>query len=217
MLVPSMTLPEIKRSLLQDYENEVHVKINALKAGAKRKWLVNGKQDFKETILFTSKSRNVWRIFVTGSSRGLFAMPYVIFYDKVGITASHLTTSLGTLSFVHFNTHFFQRYKERAKIDLDKPEDVVKLFFRKNLSFTPCHEELDSGKSQLFVPLQEGVGLGIHYTEDDIYVFKTFVDNSLLREDQKNKIRDIYTEVLNALSAEVNRRKKRLSNKSKYF
>ncbi len=131
MLVPSMTLPEIKRSLFQDYEGELHIKISALKAGAQRKWLVNGRKDFIETILFTAKSKNVWRIFITRSNHGFFAMPYVIFYNKIGITASHLTASLGTLSFVHFNTHFFKRYQERAKINLEKPEDVVKLFFRK--------------------------------------------------------------------------------------
>lgn len=217
MLVPTMTLPEIKHSLFRDYEGELHVKISALEAGAHRKWLTNGKKDFLETVVFTSKSKNIWRIFITGSNHGFSAMPYVIFYDNVGITASHLTTSPGKLSFVHFNTHFFKRYQERAKIDLDKPEDVVKLFFRKNRVFAPYVEELENGKLQLFIPLDDGIGLGTLHEDEDIFEFKTFVDNSLLKEDQKNKISDIYTQLMEGLLAELKKRTKRRSNKSKYF
>jgi hypothetical protein len=107
---------------------------------------------------------------------------------------------------MHFNTHFFKRYRERGKIAIEKPEDLVKFFFRKNLVLLPCYFPREDGTQQLFTPLLGGVGLGNYHEETGICEFKTFGDNSLLRQDQKEEIVNIWTATVNELMAEINRR-----------
>ena len=62
MLVPSMSLQEIRKALVTDYENELHGKLKAIEISSKGKWIRNGRKDFTETIMFTTKSKNNWRI-----------------------------------------------------------------------------------------------------------------------------------------------------------
>ncbi|HEY5464194.1 MAG TPA: hypothetical protein VIJ95_13110 [Hanamia sp.] len=134
------------------------------------------------------------------------AIPYLISYNNIGITASNISLDFDTLPMMHFNTHFFKRYRERGKIAIEKPEDLVKYFFKKNIVLLPCYFPREDGTQQLFTPLAGGVGLGNYHVESDICEFKTFVDNSLLRQDQKDEIYSIWNQTLTELVAEMNRR-----------
>ncbi|HCN82969.1 MAG TPA: hypothetical protein DIT07_05015, partial [Sphingobacteriaceae bacterium] len=147
----------------------------------KGKWIRNGRKDFTETISFTTKSRNDWRITIICRKAGVVTTPYLVWYNKIGITACSISEMYENTPLLFFNTHFFKRYKERGKVDIEKPEDVVKFFFKKNIHFTPCYEPREDGIPQLFIPVNGGVGLGNYYLETDICEFKTFVDNGLLR------------------------------------
>jgi hypothetical protein len=173
----------------------------------------NGRRDFVETIHFCGKSKNNWRITVSCNKNGVTAIPYLISYNNIGITASHIPTGFDFMPLMHFNTHFFKRYKERGVIAVKKPEDLVKLFFRKNVLLLPCYYERKDGTQQLFTPLFGGLGLGNFHEESGICEFKTFVDNSLLRKDQIDEINKIWTEMLNELTAEINRRLNRMQTR----
>lgn len=196
MIVPSMTLPEIRQSVLKDYETEVRSKLNAISITHKRKWITNGRRESRETILFPAKSKNDWRITIQISELGVSTFPYLISYNDIGITASHLCTAWEPISFMYFKTHFFQRYKERSKLNIEKPEELVKTFFKKNLHLFPSYYDMEDGRKQVFVPLTGGVGLGVYHPEDDIYEFKTFVDNSLLKENQIKRSGEMFMEAV---------------------
>jgi hypothetical protein len=196
MIVPGMTLPEIRQSVLKDYQSELRNKLNSITVTHQRKWQVNGCRDTLETILFPTKSKNDWRIIIECTSFGASTMAYLVSYNTIGITASFLCTAFDSLSFMHFNTHFFKRYKERLKLKIEKPEELVKTFFKKNRHLFPGFLDMEDGSKQLFVPLRGGVGLGIHHPDDDIYEFKTFVDDSLLKENQRKRIEEINTTAL---------------------
>lgn len=191
MIVPAMTLKEIKKSLMKDYETELRTKLILSKATRQRKWMLNGRKNFIETIYFETASKNNWRITIQGTQGNIHTMPYLISYGERGIRADHIPWELTPLTFMHFNTHFFQRYRERAQIPDSKPEELVKLFFKKNLFMIPCTGD-NEGASQVFTPLFGGIGLGIYHEELDIFEFKTFVDNSLLKEEQLKKVYEIY-------------------------
>lgn len=206
MIVPNMSLSEIRKSVFDDFACEIKNKIQSIKVTHHGKWIRNGRQDFVETILLPVKSKNNWRITVACNKNGVNANPYLISYNNKGITASQFSINSFSMSLLHFNTHFFKRYRERGKIAIEKPEDLVKFFFKKNVAFLPCYFTREDGTQQLFTPLAGGVGLGNYHEEDDICEFKTFVDDSLLREDQKEEIRNIWTETLNELTAEMKRR-----------
>ena len=209
MLVPSMTLQEIRKALVTDYENELHGKLKAIEISSKGKWIRSGRKDFTETIMFTAKSKNNWRITIEYSSGNLTTIPYLVSSDDTGIIASHFLFGFGTDRLMHFNTHFFKRYRERGKINIEKPLDLVKHFFRKNTVMLPCYYPMPDGTQQLFCPLVGGIGLGKFHEEGKIHEFKTFVDDSLLREDQKQQIREIWRVTMEEIMAELKRLLKR--------
>jgi hypothetical protein len=205
MLVPAMSLSEIKKSVYNDYKPEVKNKVETIKTVYKAKWIRNGKKDFAETVAFPVKSRNNWRITIICNNNNVTTIPYLIAHDKHGITASCMS-DLTENHLLHFNAHFFKRFRERGKIDMDKPDQVIKLFFRKNLCLVPCYSPRKDGTQQLFVPVYGGVGLGNYHPDTQICEFKTFVDNSLLKQDQLEEINEIWTDTLNELMAEMQRR-----------
>ncbi len=206
MIVPNMSLPEIRKSVLDDFACEIKSKLASIKVTYHGKWIRSGRKDFVETILFPVKSKNNWRITVTCNKNGVNATPYLISYNNKGLTASHVPLDSDSMSLLHFNTHFFKRYRERGKIAIEKPEDLVKFFFKKNTILLPCYSPRKDGTQQLFTPLAGGLGLGNYHVESDICEFRTFVDNSLLREDQKEEIDNIWINTLTELTAEINRR-----------
>ncbi len=206
MIVPKMSLPEIRKSVFDDFECEIKSKIHSIKVTHQGKWIRNGRKDFVETILVPVKSKNNWRITVACNKQGVTANPYLISHNNIGITASYVPLDEDSPSLMHFNTHFFKRYRERAKIAIEKPEDLIKHFFKKNAVLLPCYFPREDGSQQLFTPLTGGVGLGNYHAESNICEFKTFVDNSLLGQNQKEEICNIWTETLKELTAEIHRR-----------
>lgn len=206
MLVPSMSLLEIKKSVYNDYKPEIKNKVESIKTAYKAKWIRNGRKDFAETVAFPVKSRNNWRITIICNKNNVTTIPYLISQDKFGVTASYLLTDFPEMQLMHFNSHFFKRFRERGKIDMDKPDQVIKLFFRKNLSLIPCYSPREDGTQQLFVPVHGGVGLGNYHPDTQICEFKTFVDNSLLGQNQIDAVTQIWTDTMNELMAEIQRR-----------
>ncbi len=203
MLVPAMTPEEIRNALISDYETELKIKFKGIEVAYVSKWKRNGKKNFFETISHCTKTNNHWRITIRCKDGGCWMMPYLIFYDHVGVSAFYLAPETGTESLMWFNTHFFKRYRERLKIDIEKPEDLVKHFFRHNMYMVPCYYPMPDGKEQLFCPLTEGLGLGLYNQELKTYVFKTYVDRSLLHEEQKQKMVDIWHKELDALLVKI--------------
>jgi len=206
MIVPNMSLPEIRKSVFDDFVCEVKNKIQSVKVTHHSKWIRSGKKDFVETIFFPVKSRNNWRMTIACNNNGVTAFPYLVSYNNIGMMASHIPLDDDSMPLMHFNTHFFKRYKERGKVAIEKPEDLVKRFFRKNTVLLPCYFPRKDGTLQLFTPLAGGVGLGNYHIESDICEFKTFVDDSLLGQNQKDEIVNIWTETMNELIAEMQRR-----------
>ena len=206
MIVPNMSLPEIRKAVSDDLDSEIKRKMQSIKITHQGKWIRNGRRDFVETISFASKTRNNWRITITCNRNGVQSVPYLVSYNNIGITASHIDPECPSSSLMHFNTHFFKRYRERARVAIEKPEDLVKFFFKKNTVLLACYYPREDGTQQLFTPLAGGVGLGNYHEEPDICEFKTFVDDSLLGENQKIQIMNIWTETLKDLTAEITRR-----------
>ena len=203
MIVPGMSLEEVKHSLFRDYEEELRMKINNAHVVYKRRWLLNGKRDTIETIHYTTRSNNHWNIMLFCTQHYVHIVPYTIAYNSFGITASYITSELSPLTFLHFNTHFFRRYRQRAKINIEDPKELVKLFFKKNLYMFPSAIEREGKQDKVFTPLDKGVGLGDYYEKDNIYEFKTFVNEELLKEEQKKLIGEIYMETITMIMGQI--------------
>ena len=179
--------------------------MKSIEVSYRGRWIRGGGKDFSETIVVPVKSKNNWRITVSCSSVGVSCSPYLISYNDIGVTASHIDFN-GSSTLMHFNTHFFKRYKERGKFAMEKPEDLVKYLFKKNPLLIQCYYPREDGTQQLFTPVMGGVGLGNYHVESDICEFKTFVDNSLLGQNQKDQISAIWNQTLRDLTDEIQRR-----------
>ena len=90
MIVPTMSLPEISKSVSNDFACEIKSKLQSINVTYHGKWIRNGRKDFVETILFPVKSKNNWRITITCNNNGVNAVPYLISYNNIGITALHV-------------------------------------------------------------------------------------------------------------------------------
>jgi hypothetical protein len=62
MIVPDMSLTEIRKSVFDDFVCEVKSKVQSVKVTHHSKWIRSGRKDFEETILSPVKSRNNWRM-----------------------------------------------------------------------------------------------------------------------------------------------------------
>lgn len=196
-----MTLTEIKRALLFDYETELKSKINLIQHQHKSDWIRCKKKETLTTIHFETKTKNKWRLLVQTSQYSNQVLSYLCFYDEVGINVYYLTTNLAPLAFLYYNTHFFKRYRERMKLNIEKPEDLIKHFIKNNIFMVPHAQENEREKGRVFTRMDSGagLGLGIYHEEGDIFEFKTFVDLSLLTENQKKKMNEIFLEYFNKL------------------
>jgi hypothetical protein len=206
MIVPNMSLPEIRKSVFEDFEHELKSKLQFIQATYTGRWIRNGRKNFVETIAYRAKSQNNWRITVSCGNYGVTSLPYLISYNHIGVTASHVPAEFDSMPLMHFNTHFFKRYRERGNISIEKPEDLIKFFFKKNTFILPCYYPRKDGTQQLFTPLNGGIGLGIYHEESGICEYKTFVDNSLLRENQIDEVCKIWKQTIEDLTAEMHRR-----------
>lgn len=139
-------------------------------------------------------------------------LSYLCFFDKIGIAVYYLTTNLEPTDFIYFTTHFFKRYRERLKLNHEKPEELVKHFVKKNIFMIPHAQENEGEQPRVFTRLDSGagLGLGIYHDEDDIYEFKTFVDESLLTQNQKNKMAEILIKHAERFNKELEKRLPRI-------
>jgi hypothetical protein len=196
MLVPNMSLPERKKFILQDYEKELKRKIEQLQIIHKRDWIKNNRQNSVKTIHYKTESNNLWHFIIECTKVNAHVTPYFSYYDEKGITASHLATWLDPSPFMHFSTHFFKRFRERMNLNIVKPEELVKYFFRKNTYLVPANYRRKDGTYQLFAPLYGGVGLGNYHEQDDFFEFKTFIDDNRLTKWQIARVLVIYRGVM---------------------
>jgi hypothetical protein len=199
MIIKGMTFAEIKKAVMHDYDLQLRPLINALHITYKRKWLLNNKKDCIETITYLTTTKNKWRIVVHCTKTSVHILPYLCIETNRGIAAVHITAELSPLAVMQFNTHFFQRFRERLKLTIEKTDELIKYFFKKNLYMIPSATELENGHVQVFTPLYGGVGLGVYHEKKDFFEVKTFVDFSLLRREQINEIINIQQDIIETM------------------
>lgn len=203
MLVPAMTPEEIRNALISDYETELKIKLKGIEVAYVSKWNRNGRKNCIETITHISRSKNHWRLNIRCKDGHCLIMPYLVYYNHIGVSAYHFLPGKGKDGLMLFNTHFFKRYRERLKLDIEKPEELVKYFFRNTWYMIPCYYPLPDGREQLFCPLTDGLGLGLFHNDLNMYEFKTYVDNSLLHEEQKQKMAELWYKEVNELLTKI--------------
>ena len=91
---------------------------------------------------------------------------------------------LDTPFILYYTTHFFTRYKERLKLDIIKPEDIIRKYLRDSNNFVPKVLETDDTLSKMFIVCEQGIILGTLHQKSFICKMNTFLSPDMLKPDQ---------------------------------
>lgn len=98
--------------------------------------------------------------------------------------------------YAFYMPHFFDRYSERNGMEYTSTIDIMTLFFKNNHSYVWEDYECNGYDDSVFSTMGDGIGLGNRFgnRSDEYVVFKTYVTEAMLFEDQKGMYEEGYFE-----------------------
>jgi len=182
MLVPAMTLEEIRREVEKDYPI-VHRKSSYVSRKLQR-LLRNAIRENTVVRFFDyySKQKNNW-IYKIELNKKLPQITFAVYYygDK-GLT---VIEPIASNIMLYCTAHFFNRYNERRNLNLIMPNDIIRSFMNDNVQFTFKRlEEIYPGNYTVFGTTDSGITLGTFNASTNLYKLNTFITRDMLRGDQ---------------------------------
>lgn len=186
MLIPTMNDAEKRKQAIEDtYEVDKYVTYNLYyKLRKDVRKFSKFPRLFKTT--YTTKNRNKYYLICRAESRTTFDTPfwvhvYTIMDSNEGKYAMIAVSQHGVIeTFQIYAPHLFTRYTERYGVNMYEEERIHRFMTDSASPLYGGVKEYEKGKMMAVV--NGGVILGDK--EGDIIVFKTFVDNDRLREEQ---------------------------------
>ncbi len=184
MIVPSMNMVEIKNEWEKEFPiifrkatyvaKEIHKTLKLSKDG-----------EIVKYFDYLSKYKNNWIYSICLTKKRDYFIFLVYNYDRQGLNAYTVMGGDDNYMFV-FTAHFFKRYNERRKLNLVKPNDILRAFMDDNHSFSvqPL-DDLNENMNNIICTSDTGVLLGTADTKQKIYRMNTYLTNDMLKEDQK--------------------------------
>ena len=186
MLVPSMNWEEIIAEVNSDYIallKLMNYKIRNI--GFRMARL--GEVRFTETFHMKTERMNDWTVILNITPFTSEFCFYLKSYDRHGIVAYKIAQEGEGFMLVKFNSHFFKRYRERMNLDLVKPEQVMKHFFKNNIDEKhAASDQYENGAQLAFFAYPNGMGVGRFDPEKNIVHMKSFITRAMFNEQQKN-------------------------------
>jgi hypothetical protein len=183
MLVPAMTLEEVRREFEKDFEiiyrKAAYVSHKLEKTLSK----TMKEKGYVRFFDYYSKYKNKW-IYRVNITKKQDIVSFMMFYDS---PKGHMTITATDGDYLIFHTgHFFERFNERCKLGLTSYKDIVCAFMDDCITygFQPL-EQIAPGVKKFFGIVPSGAVLGIQDENLHIYRINTFLSNDLLHHDQK--------------------------------
>ncbi len=193
MLIPTMTLHEIRKDLDKDYPS---VKNKAAHMAHKVARVFGPGKD-KSVIRFfeyCSFNKNKWIYKVQINKKQEQFQLFTYYYNNKGLNAFSLLEQFDYL--LHFTGHFFQRYNQRLRLNLVQPNDVIRAYMEENVSYTFYKRKVISkGITKIFCLTERGIILGTQDDNTKVYHMNTFIPYFMLG----NKKIKVIEEMLNCL------------------
>ncbi len=181
MLVPSMTMKEIRKEIEKDFPSVIHhasvVQDNLMK---------NHRQLFNRRIVhvgdMVSNQKNNW-IYKIVLKRKLQTTNFLAYYfNDIGLSAVEATVGPYML---FFTTHFFKRYNERLKLNLVNPYDILHHYMKWHSVYQfKTVKKITENLVEVFGVNEQGALLGTLDTELNFYKINTFITNEMLKGEQ---------------------------------
>jgi len=130
MLVPSMTLEEIKKEIAKDFPI-VFRKSEYLAQDLKRSLKHTHFEKEVRFYDYLSKYKNNWIIRIEEQKKGSMVTFITWYYNEAGLTAIIPVENNDYLSF--FTAGFFKSFNERMQLNLTLPNDIIRAYADENL------------------------------------------------------------------------------------
>ena len=187
MLVETMTPEEITREIFTDWETLAEKTLPRLAQEydrARKRLKVNKESRFAKMYEIKTKKKNNWFLVLNKGVdvekyrtwRDIDLTKLVYYYTKRGIRVFEIIGDDDKLAV--YNAHLFSRYRERMKLDIPNPYDVVKYFFL-NDSYAVINDF-----DEAFSPRKNGIVLGTYLKEMGWIMCNTFITNEMKFSDQ---------------------------------
>jgi hypothetical protein len=182
MIVPAMNLAELRKEIYKDFEIVERKSLFVLKDLKKEHAPLRQKRVIKVYDYF-SKFKNNW-IFKWDVDKKVSISVYLAWYiGNRGLTAIQTYTKSSTL--LYYTSHYFKRYNERLKLEINDPKKLLHVFMHNHLAYQfQLLEEIAPGVWKFFAYTKNGVALGTYIKSDDCYKMNTFITHDMLKGNQ---------------------------------
>jgi len=190
MLVPAMSLPEIRAEIEKDYPILFRKACYVCEKLAKEHKLRNDEL-LEQVFDYYSKYKNTWLYRINISKRTRNTRFLVYYYGKKGLNAIQPAFEASTRksgAMIFFTAHFFNRYNERRSLQLIKPYDIMKKFILENGEFHFDRlETIRGGVSRTLCVMETGVAMGVYDEITKWIRLNTYVSNATLTGNQQER------------------------------
>ena len=182
MLVPSMTLEEIRKEIDKDYPilfrkaGYVMHKLERVLSKPEKE------QGFVHFYDYCSKYKNHWiyRIQITKKESSVSCL--LLYHNDRGHVAIGATPDR---TIVYYTGHFFERFNQRCKLGLKSLDDIYHAYLNSICRFGFIDiEEIAPDVFKTFCVIESGIILGMHNRRLKLFKANTFISNDMLRNDQ---------------------------------
>jgi len=182
MLVPSMTLAEIKKEIEKDYPI-VLSKSGYLLADLKRESIKKKTDTIVRFYDYYSKFKNNWIIKVKTLKKGGHTGYIAYYYGDHGLVAAIYLADKNRIAY--HTAHFFKRFNERLHLTLTTPNDIMRAYLDENESWmVQFLEYFGPGLRKMFITTHHGYALGTFDENQGFYKLNTFITRDMLRGSQ---------------------------------
>lgn len=181
MIVPSMSYIEIRKEVENDIVFVKKKSIHVI-AELEKKMKKNKLKTITHIYDYNSPNKNKWIVKIEIGLKNVASSFLTYFYIDNKIAAIQVVNARYLL---YYTTHFFKRYKERMKLDIVKPEELIRKYFSDSTNFV--HQLLGVTENYLlkmFILCKHGAILGNIHTESSICKMNTFITTDMLKTDQ---------------------------------
>ncbi len=189
MMVPGMTLEEIKKEVAKDFAI-LYRKMGYVTEEMHKKWRREKKPDgYAEFFNYTSKYKNHWIYRLQSFKKYCAASAMLLYYNGKGHAAISVSKDI---SIIYHTGHFFLRYNERRNLQLKTLEDIVRAYMNENFDIEYLDLEKISDKvTHIFGEIDSGVVLGSFHRRLDFLRLNTYLPHHMLSRNQNQRLAEL--------------------------
>jgi hypothetical protein len=189
MLVPNMSVEEIRKEVLKDYPI-LQRKMNYHSLDIKKKLsTATLKQGYVQFFDYTSKYKNHWIYKIICYKKEYDIMAMLVYHNGKGHVGIEVADDN---SIIYHTGHFFLRYNERRQLGLCNFNDIVKAYLNENFMYhLQMLDKLTPDIYTFFGRTQTGVIMGTINKKTSFAKINTFLTNESLNKNQLEQLNQL--------------------------